>query len=849
MSQLIKFVYRIYGVGILSLLFFSYPFALIPPGLSSNSYYLQLPTLFILSIISLILIGCTCYKVTRSASACLIIYCTFIVLNLYYGSDRLKEIIEFLSFITIPLAFCLYIQKKSNNMSIIAIPASTLYLLLLIYGFINFFLEQEVIGITGNRNWMATALISLCPWAMYILNQFMTRLFKNDQVNNGLSVTIILVPTLFLVFHCQSRATWLCLISFLIISMIYLIRLLFLRILVILSIIACCSVAIIAYPNPLINALKGDIRIPTWVSTAKLISDYPLKGTGAGNYTKMHTPYRAKSEYHSRSVATNLTTHPHNEFLNIGANLGIIAAIAWSILLIPIVLSWHGKLLLFRLSQFSAFMVYGHSMLDKTLIQSPTNIIGLCSLGVLWQLFITYKEEKPIWIRHLILRFVVTGFFAIIVIYSIQTVSKDVHIGLRFRQITIAKYEKNYDRMFQLYKDITKIDPTNIKGYYGAGTVAVQKLLHPEIAIPYLQKAFQIDPNYAHINRLIGKAYGTLKDHSTALSYFERECRIFPSDISAFQNYFIALFKTNKIDRLTRVDDFLRGLYLQKSAGRTPLTDQKKISELWLSALKESNTKLTIKCADQMTESLPTKFIDPLLSHSRTISLPSSYIFDRYNSHDFDYWREILARDQIIRKLGLTDSAHVADEISQLNTLINYLLQNQTISTRHIPNIMYPTEMLQLKQTNIQYFFALLSWINEGMGYQTFCFKHNNSSLDNFIMVVGQHGMYKVGIHYLDENRLIINFADEFNFQELSNPKFYSITLFVLPQSFLLKNQILSILLNQHTGNTNLKFATVPTLQLIKKVKLFRQFGIGLDRDNIFMGFPFQILNARLSAN
>jgi len=105
------------------------------------------------------------------------------------------------------------------------------------------------------------------------------------------------------------------------------------------------------YPDKVERAIKSDVRLPLWGRTTALIIDHDwttrnlwalahsqwspaalggdVSGVGAGNFQRTFTVYRANSHYHDRKVAAPKTIHPHNEALNVGAQLGWWPMLAW----------------------------------------------------------------------------------------------------------------------------------------------------------------------------------------------------------------------------------------------------------------------------------------------------------------------------------------------------------------------------------------------------------------------------------------------------------------------------------------------------------------------------------------
>lgn len=81
------------------------------------------------------------------------------------------------------------------------------------------------------------------------------------------------------------------------------------------------------------------LRLAMWKGTLRLIWDHLWTGVGAGNFALAFVPYRSAPMY--RNPAMQLE-HPHNEYLNLWAELGPLGLLAFVWLVVRVLrISWH----------------------------------------------------------------------------------------------------------------------------------------------------------------------------------------------------------------------------------------------------------------------------------------------------------------------------------------------------------------------------------------------------------------------------------------------------------------------------------------------------------------------------
>ncbi len=138
-------------------------------------------------------------------------------------------------------------------------------------------------------------------------------------------------------------------------------------------------------------------RALVWQTTQKLISNFPLTGTGLGTYELAYPPYKPQK------YGPLIMDHAHNDYLELLSEVGLIGFIPWlGFLLLFIIFSIHAWLK--RRNPFSRFAgacslaatvaILVHSLADFNL-QIPANAMLLfLIMGLTWRVVNTSFETR-----------------------------------------------------------------------------------------------------------------------------------------------------------------------------------------------------------------------------------------------------------------------------------------------------------------------------------------------------------------------------------------------------------------------------------------------------------------------
>ena len=243
---------------------------------------------------------------------------------------------------------------------------------------------KPLTGIAGNWNWNATLLLFSVPFVcLWIIRK--SRCRRAGWVLASLAALL----SAFLIVCSGSRASLLAFAGAAGIGLFLFLpgrgrKILLFSLLGVL--LGGTALLTVGAPERLDAFLKDEIRPVIWESTLALIADHPL-GVGAESFEEAYIPYKTAEYFFHRHAAWR-TLHPHNEFLNIAACLGIPALLGWCFLTFKGI----GLFLLrFRKTRpeeklifFGFTVLLIHGMVDLVFVAWPLDLFALLFAGFFW---------------------------------------------------------------------------------------------------------------------------------------------------------------------------------------------------------------------------------------------------------------------------------------------------------------------------------------------------------------------------------------------------------------------------------------------------------------------------------
>ncbi len=846
----------LYGV----LLVATYPLALLPLESISLAYNVSVPSLFVLTLCAIPVLIASPFRPGRFLSVAIGLYFLPLLYNAANGFGKPVASVEMSGYMIVPLAIAaIACGPGSQYLGRLCVPGFILWVSQILHGFVALRQGFEAVGFPGNRNWMASFVLALSPWAFTFAHRRLYRLPVLQRRGRGAAIAaaasffIVAVPTAYILLRCASRGAWLALI---VLSVLCLLRCIphcsrrlptaiaglspveraaaafFLCVILTCSVLLVrLSVSYVVRPEvsaALIDAIKSDVRLPLWGGTVQLISDndalaslltarrssandagpHGKFGIGAGRFREAFTVYRSKSTYHERHVAAPVTVHPHNEFLSVAAQLGILAACAWLAGLVPVLTGVTPAGSVLNCARFSAFVIIFHGFFDLTLVQPPVNLLAFAMLGLCWQRLL--QPLPPVDDTALAYQWRRSA----VSLASLAALGISVHFGARnlradwsIRNGIVDEHRGKYRQAFHAYVQAIELEPGNIRPYLLAASVATSHLGATKSAYRLLHEAYAMDPNFAHINSEMGKLFGMLGDHEAALAFFIHECRLYPRSTKAYQNYYLCLILNGEFDRLPAVSAYLDQLYAADYTARYGISVLHGPVLEWQTAVGDGQIRKAIDAAEKACGRLNRAFVDPMYHALDDHGLLASAVMrNDYNPIDFDYWQQIHTLHSAIAGIrdgaGRTGPSALADLVKQFH---GYIVLDESIE-----DFYFPSRVWKRRTCNPLSGYCFISAVARQCGLTPLIQFDAEDKPDGCILVDDDRSRY-YRVDLLHGTVLPVSRAPDIHMASgVLLVEGRPVRLFFFPQEFWLKNQILGTLHREFGGDDVLQFDRIP---------------------------------------
>ncbi len=641
------------------LAFFTYPLSIFPPALKIGQtvffnliYTISIPAFIILGLLAIPILIYYRWKLPLYLKLAIIAYSLMLLINIPHEFEHFDAFLMLIGYVTIPFAAAILLKYKRFSLSTVAAWATALWFVQILVGGIALFRHTEPVGTSGNINWMAALLLMVSPWVMWYLLQKTRIWILNKRVASFLAIAIWFLPTATILYNCHSRSAWLAII--LLPLFLLLIRLqrplsktLFTGMLVI-GLLGCLAAVYIWFPTHLLRVVEKDIRLPLWTGTAVMIAKNPL-GVGSGMYQEHFTPLRRVSSYHHRLYAADMTTHPHNELLNVGAQLGIPALLAF-VMMISQIGRTASRNPLELCARISGYFVVLTSMFDMVLVQAPTNFLGLFFLGLNWPVLRGSPQKigtQTVWFLPKTAAATFVTLAALV--FSFFDISQDLYmrrgmiqeqIGSKYVSLDKPKEgRKYYQDAITMYKK--SLVPFNtLVSLYKIGFLSMQVPEHSDQAESYLKRVADIDPNFSHLNLLFGQLSLRKRDLVAAEKFFSRECAFYPRNEKAWQTMYTFTTGISRYDRSTGIDTLLKDIYRERARQNFGTSGLQTKSFSYAQTLANRDLLKGVEQANTLLARINGNFTDPLfLELNIGKTWPASLFMDGFNVLDMQTWQ------------------------------------------------------------------------------------------------------------------------------------------------------------------------------------------------------------------
>lgn len=467
----------------------------------------------------------------------------------------------------------------------------------------------SAVGVTGNRNWMAALTVALAPWAVVAAHDFSTRRGRVRWLTPAV-VLLTVVVVVFLQWHTRCRATAVALFAYVLWRGFWAIPRRSRRAMFAAAVGGILLVGAWLTRDSLQEAAAQDIRLPCWRATVAMIADSPWLGVGPGQYRREFPAYRSAA-HKQRVVAADITEHPHNQFLHLAATAGVPFAVLWLVLLAPLVApprrqGWE------RAVHFMTFMLVAHAMLDKQMVQPPTDLLACIGIGLLWRRPLSAlcagKSAPAAGPRSPLGRALPALALLAVGILGLRI---DIPAGAARRRARLAERGGEYRRAAREYVRAAHLTD-NARDYLLAGTVAAQYLDRPMLSLKLLAWAYDEEPYIGHLHRYLGLTLGQLGQHANALGHFELEAQLHPFDAGNRQLLYNARIHNGMLKGLPGLQETIGNLRYQTAANKHGEKRLRRAAAAWWSAVQANRPRDAARIAHWMLAPLAVDMQEPV---------------------------------------------------------------------------------------------------------------------------------------------------------------------------------------------------------------------------------------------
>ena len=286
------------------------------------------------------------------------------------------------------------------------------------------------------------------------------------------------------------------------------------------------------------------LRLLIWRGTLKMIAAHPFFGSGIGSFRAAYPDYRVP-EYFKNPHAVDSTAHAHNEFLELGGEMGILGlgAFLWilvvclrqAVALVRVAEDKHRRTLVIGLISGVAGML-ATNLVGVNLHFPSSAIFFWLTLGlVMGQLPDRQGRETSCRLRIARHRLPAV-LFGLSLVASIwigwQIVAKPFLADVHFQRAINYRKVGDWEKTISEYKRAVEFDPYFVKVHYRLGFAYVAK---GEIdkAISAYQKVMSLAPNFARIHNNLATLYLKKGEKEEAIKSLERALRLNPYDAAS----------------------------------------------------------------------------------------------------------------------------------------------------------------------------------------------------------------------------------------------------------------------------------------------------------------------------
>ncbi len=507
----------------------------------------------------------------------ILVFITSILLSFYKSIIISESIYLFSKVLGLILFFILttylIIQKQLRNDSLIRsvvgftiiILAIALYQIINLYEFNEIFIinANQITSSNGNKNLLASILFLTLPFVIYS--------FRIGRIWKYISILLVLI-ILIIFWILQTRTVIISFILFFILSIAFLIILksqgisklrLFLLVVPMVLIITGIAYISIKYRDLFPHLFSDNTfktRVLLWKNSIQMIKENIYFGVGAGNW-QIYFPKFGLDKFGIGDLVANGTMtyqRPHNDFLWIFCEMGIIGIISYLFL-------------------FVAFFLYCIKLIRNQQEKNANWLYALCFSTIIGYIIIAFADFPFERIEHQIIVYIIFSIVLGNYYLTKKTELKPLNIGLSSFSLSILvffiflitvttkryKGEMHTSQMNLAYKAtnwnkvIEEVDLAN-NLFYSIDPMSIPLVWYKGVALftseningakIEFENAYKIDPFNIHVLNNLASCHEKLGNHKDAELYYKKALSISTQFEETLLNLAAIYFNTKRFE-------------------------------------------------------------------------------------------------------------------------------------------------------------------------------------------------------------------------------------------------------------------------------------------------------------
>ncbi|MCM8818203.1 MAG: O-antigen ligase family protein [Candidatus Omnitrophica bacterium] len=293
---------------------------------------------------------------------------------------------------------------------------------------------------------------------------------------------------------------------------------------------------IILYYPKILLWYRTNIRFYIWQGTWKLIIKKPILGWGLGNFI-FYYPYFRIKEYFLQPESRNVTNHPHNEYLEIWSETGLIGFLIFLSLILFLIINFIKKKesnkLLFVGIIGGIISVLLDNIFSTNMRNPSTSMYFWFLIGITFQYF--KREKVPFEVSQLIWYIIFLTSVVLFIFHSFYRILPQVYFKMSESIKELISYEekmgrKIYEDSFRikLYKECIEnyhkacaLNPNDYEIWYKLAYMYGKVGDYKKARDIYLKINNYLFPHYAKTDANLGTIYIKMGNFEKALQYYK----------------------------------------------------------------------------------------------------------------------------------------------------------------------------------------------------------------------------------------------------------------------------------------------------------------------------------------